>query len=222
MKKIFTLISGLLLMSAIPVKAETIKVSVKDYDGYKLCQAFESELSKDDAGNYVIEDFFGSGCPMKFTFDKVVGDWGDLSITELCEEDGGDVYLLTPEGGYMTCQAWDFDGIKDWTPITYPCVALDGYSYVYTYDLTDPEYADKKEYYASVCMYGTAPSVEFDDWMYLTFSFNEPVGSKVESVAGAEIAPIEYYNISGQKVDNPSNGIFLRKQGNKVSKIAIR
>ncbi len=34
--------------------------------------------------------------------------------------------------------------------------------------------------------------------------------------------PVEYYNLNGMRVDNPANGIFIRRQGNKVSKIYIR
>ncbi len=34
-------------------------------------------------------------------------------------------------------------------------------------------------------------------------------------------APVEYYNLQGIKVVNPSNGIFIKKQGNKVSKVLL-
>ncbi len=36
-----------------------------------------------------------------------------------------------------------------------------------------------------------------------------------------ENAPVEYYNIQGVRVNNPSNGIFIRRQGSKVTKIAL-
>ena len=35
-------------------------------------------------------------------------------------------------------------------------------------------------------------------------------------------APVEYYNLQGIKVANPSNGVFIKKQGNKVSKVYIK
>ena len=35
-------------------------------------------------------------------------------------------------------------------------------------------------------------------------------------------APVEYYNLQGVKVANPSNGIFIKKQGDKISKIFIK
>lgn len=35
-------------------------------------------------------------------------------------------------------------------------------------------------------------------------------------------APVEYYNLQGIKVDNPRGGIFIKKQGNKVSKEYVK
>lgn len=35
-------------------------------------------------------------------------------------------------------------------------------------------------------------------------------------------APIEYYNLQGLKVTEPSNGLFIKKQGNKVSKVLVK
>lgn len=46
----------------------------------------------------------------------------------------------------------------------------------------------------------------------------------VEGVeADADInAPVEYFNLQGQPVANPSNGIYIRRQGSKVAKVIIR
>ena len=33
-----------------------------------------------------------------------------------------------------------------------------------------------------------------------------------------ENAPVEYYNLQGVRVENPENGIFIRRQGNSVTK----
>lgn len=35
-------------------------------------------------------------------------------------------------------------------------------------------------------------------------------------------APAEYYNLQGIKVNNPNGGIFIKKQGNKVSKVVLK
>jgi hypothetical protein len=39
--------------------------------------------------------------------------------------------------------------------------------------------------------------------------------------ADATDAPVEYYNLQGQRVANPTNGVFLRKQGATVTKVRI-
>ena len=46
----------------------------------------------------------------------------------------------------------------------------------------------------------------------------------IDEVAADEDAnaPVEYYNLQGVRVQNPSNGLFIVKQGNKVSKQVIR
>ncbi len=44
----------------------------------------------------------------------------------------------------------------------------------------------------------------------------------VEGIAVDENAPEVYYNLNGMRVDNPSNGIFIVKKGNKVSKQVIK
>ena len=51
----------------------------------------------------------------------------------------------------------------------------------------------------------------------------------VDSTSGVENfetedanAPVEYYNLQGVKVANPSNGIFIKVQGNKASKVFVK
>lgn len=42
---------------------------------------------------------------------------------------------------------------------------------------------------------------------------------KVESDANA---PVEYYNLQGVRVDNPSAGLYIRRQGNKATKVYVK
>ena len=42
----------------------------------------------------------------------------------------------------------------------------------------------------------------------------------IDEVA-ADNAAVEYYNLQGVKVANPENGIFIKKQGNKVAKVVL-
>ena len=70
-----------------------------------------------------------------------------------------------------------------------------------------------------ISVYNTGAPVS--QWM---FSVDDNgIISSVEDVAAATDAeaPVEYFNLQGVRVLNPSNGIFIKKQGKKVTKIAI-
>ena len=43
----------------------------------------------------------------------------------------------------------------------------------------------------------------------------------VEDTMVDENAPVEYYNLQGVKVANPENGIFIKKQGGRTSKVVL-
>ena len=43
----------------------------------------------------------------------------------------------------------------------------------------------------------------------------------VAGVIAEENAPVEYFNLQGIRVANPENGIFVRRQGNKVEKVVL-
>lgn len=45
--------------------------------------------------------------------------------------------------------------------------------------------------------------------------------SGISAVVADENAPVEYYNLQGIRVENPSNGIFIRRQGTKTTKVAL-
>ena len=45
--------------------------------------------------------------------------------------------------------------------------------------------------------------------------------SSVDEIGAADNAPAVYYNLQGVEVANPENGIFIRRQGNKVTKVAL-
>ncbi|MDE6468415.1 MAG: hypothetical protein K2L28_05895, partial [Muribaculaceae bacterium] len=48
------------------------------------------------------------------------------------------------------------------------------------------------------------------------------VATGVEGVEADANASVEFFNLQGVRVANPENGIFIRRQGNKVTKVAIR
>lgn len=43
--------------------------------------------------------------------------------------------------------------------------------------------------------------------------------SGVQNIASEENAPVEYYNLQGVRVANPENGLYIKRQGNKVQKV---
>ncbi|MDE6510526.1 MAG: hypothetical protein K2L00_00305, partial [Muribaculaceae bacterium] len=50
---------------------------------------------------------------------------------------------------------------------------------------------------------------------------NDYIPTGVESFGMAD-APVEYYNLNGVKVSEPSDGIYIRRQGAKAEKVVIR
>lgn len=56
------------------------------------------------------------------------------------------------------------------------------------------------------------------------FTFAVASTSGVEAIEPIENlnAPVEYYNLQGVKVANPSNGIFIKVQGNKATKVLVK
>ena len=47
--------------------------------------------------------------------------------------------------------------------------------------------------------------------------------TSIEEVdATSNNAPVEYFNLQGVRVSNPENGLFIRRQGNKVEKVIVK
>lgn len=44
--------------------------------------------------------------------------------------------------------------------------------------------------------------------------------SSIETI-GSNSSKVEYFNLQGVRVDNPQNGVFVKKQGNKVQKVVL-
>jgi hypothetical protein len=53
-------------------------------------------------------------------------------------------------------------------------------------------------------------------------SYTEVTTTSVLDAAVDNAAGIEYFNLQGVRVANPENGLFIRRQGNKVSKVLVR
>lgn len=51
---------------------------------------------------------------------------------------------------------------------------------------------------------------------------DDPYVAGVESIVVDENAPVVYYNMMGVEVANPSNGLYIAKQGNKATKVLVK
>ena len=69
----------------------------------------------------------------------------------------------------------------------------------------------------SVYIYHFVPGIVAEK---LRFAIKDVV-TGIENVEAEVDAPVEYYNLQGIKVANPSNGLFIKKQGNKTTKVIL-
>ena len=54
----------------------------------------------------------------------------------------------------------------------------------------------------------------------ISYTQGEIEATGIETIE-SENAPVEYYNLQGVKVENPENGIFIKKQGRKTTKVIL-
>lgn len=66
-------------------------------------------------------------------------------------------------------------------------------------------------------------SVRFDaNTNELTLTSLNDIESGVAELAAEAEGEVEFFNMQGMRVANPENGIFIRRQGNKVSKVIVK
>ena len=82
----------------------------------------------------------------------------------------------------------------------------------YTVEFEHTDYATPKE--------SLAVTVEPATTSYTTAFLDKAIG--VESIVIDNNIPAEYYNLQGIKVANPSNGVFIKLQGEKASKVYVK
>ncbi|MDE6523866.1 MAG: hypothetical protein K2L17_13710 [Muribaculaceae bacterium] len=200
---------------------EDITVYILDYDDNEIADPYTTTLTQDADGNYVMGDFVNSGTPLVFSFEQPeVNDYTDMTFPQLDVDDEGSAFVTNADGKYATCYFFGYNG-EDVTKIKWPYVYADGYSYVERFDG-----ADGYEYCATIeCGGADSDGNWLGDGFFLSFWFNGQKSSDDNGVDFAEAvkdAPIEYFNLQGVKVAEPANGIFIRKQGAKTVKVAIK
>lgn len=145
------------------------------------------------------------------------------------------------EGGYFvmaTAQAPQTEiatvaATVDWTSLGYNAfvyhpesdgeIAVDGMSVVSTnvYAIESHESLPKYKveepglYDITVTFEGATPSVS-------EVVASEPTQTGIENVSASESSDAVFYNMQGVRVDNPSAGMYIRRQGSTVSKVMVK
>lgn len=52
--------------------------------------------------------------------------------------------------------------------------------------------------------------------------YEKAVDTGIADIVVDENAPVEYFNLQGIRVENPENGLYIRRQGNKVTKVIVK
>ena len=151
------------------------------------------------------------------------------------EGEGGKVrrkaaLAVSPDGNYLAAASaagyfsvyeieYDTDGAVNLTEIYY--IKSGGNNlYSLAWDAAGNVYAGNAstEYVRGYAIPRTAPAVTKAASKY---AFEITGSSAIENVGEDVEAPVEYYNLQGVKVANPSNGIFIKKQGSRTTKVVL-
>ena len=178
------------------------------------------EESESQPGMYRLVNPFGNGnCP----YFESAFNGGDLVID-----------ATDPEHVWIPYQEMGF-AAGSWGSVSISCMnGLMIYSGVFTLeDLIEFE-----------CLFGTLSdgkiTFPFDDMYHLQVALSNylegvpadgntngkflvtlPSSASVDSPIVDSEAPVEYYNLQGMRVENPANGIYIRRQGSKATKVVL-
>ena len=163
-------------------------------------------------------------------YDEETGEWGPVAVNEeklitITEYEDGTCDFLLPELYLASLEMSLGDILVEGAIVTKTEDGVATYNgYVEGMPLLDGALI------ADVTLKGTISAVGVVDmtidvlWegipIKCTFTTNTVTG--VENVVVSQQGKVEYYNLQGVKVANPSNGVFIRVQGGKASKVFIK
>ncbi len=55
-----------------------------------------------------------------------------------------------------------------------------------------------------------------------SIAYTSDGSSAITDITVDENAPVEYFNLQGIRVDNPENGLYIKRQGNNVTKVLVK
>jgi hypothetical protein len=101
-------------------------------------------------------------------------------------------------------------------------VASNSTSYLFTEDdIATIKADDSSDSYLRIQI-ATTTTIKKVTLVYPTEESIAQAGVNSVIAADNENAPVEYYNLQGVRVNNPANGLYIRRQGNQASKVLIK
>lgn len=73
-----------------------------------------------------------------------------------------------------------------------------------------------------IFLLGGTPKYKVGETEVVGTYFTNNANSGIEGVVAEDNAPAEYYNLQGIKVENPEDGMYIRRQGGKATKVIVR
>ncbi len=215
MKKFFTLLAaaavGVCAYAASPVTTWTAQIVVLD-GSYNDYYTGTRTLYQLDDGSYEIEHVMLASGGEDNLFFALVDDVFDAD-SFYGTPTWDTTYAGMPYWYYNYCEAADYDesGMYFYT------------SSAYSYYVA-PETDDDTATITFTTYTGTAcEDIIPAGYAYVYFYWVPSEGtSGISSIISEENATPVYYNLNGVQVENPTSGLYIVKQGNKVSKQIIR
>ena len=221
MKKFFTLAAVALTLPVFQAAGENVTVHVYNLEQtVEVAEPFTADFTKGEDNVYTLSSIFGSEGVIKFVpdhdYSNGAGTQFDIIIKNPVEEGTGSsaqAYIPGNDEGYLTVSPKPIDN-RIPTPLSWFSVNTIE-SRIYIND------SEKGNHVAIRCRGYNGGYKSF----YITFDYENKSSGIEDIVIDTETddnAPVEYYNIQGVRVQNPSTGIYIKRQGKKVSKIIIR
>lgn len=162
-------------------------------------------------GKLIVDNFAGNGFysyPVTFTLDNtnMLAYANDQVINE---HDGVKYYLWGSDGQYLEDKNVGFvggavEGEDGWWSLT-----------------TGGTIGILNDNYTSTNPPTTTQYDKFFVEAIIFLPFN-PFQTGIENLATDNDAPVEFYNLQGVRVANPSAGVYIRRQGKHTSKVIVR
>ncbi|MDE6574050.1 MAG: hypothetical protein K2L84_01825 [Muribaculaceae bacterium] len=180
----------------------------KEVDKYNQLQDFTDLVYAEKDGNILkVYNFCGNGFndPISFTVDKTAKTATALNQV-YANINGSDYYIwrVAPTNG-----------------------ALIDRNAIFTIEMNLNSAGEQEGYVVTLPYIAIATADQNSGWYVYSINILVPFDIYAESGVGVvevqdENAPVEYYNLQGVRVQNPENGMYIRRQGTKTSKVIVK